>query len=77
MFKLIDKNILTYLRIKTWRIQRGGDGWQGPDPHGKSQVASGIFRNTGTDPPREAIGTLGPIASRGRSVRPSVKYVAD
>ena len=30
-----------------------------------------------TDPPRDAIGPQGPIASRGRSARPSVKYVDD
>ena len=40
----------------------------------KSEMAIGLFRNTGTDTPREAIG---PIASRGKSVRPSVKYVDD
>ena len=37
----------------------------------KSQVAIGFLRNSGTDTHREA----GPIASRGRSVYRSVKYV--
>ena len=36
---------------------------------GKSQVVIGFLRNTGKDPP------VGPIASGGRSVQPSVKYV--
>ena len=35
------------------------------------------LRNSGRDPPRKAIGSLGPIASPGRSVRPTVKYVDD
>ena len=45
----------------------------GPEhPHpGKSQKAIGFFRNIGTEPPREQ------IASLGRFVRPSVKYVDD
>ena len=43
----------------------GGTG--GLDPSGKSQVTICFLRNTGTDP-------LGPIASRGRFVWPSVKY---
>ena len=30
-----------------------------PGPHGKSQVTVGFLRNSGTDPPREAIGPLG------------------
>ena len=50
------------------------EGGRGPVPPGKSEVAIGFLRNTGTDPSREA---LGPIASRGRSIRPSVKYVDD
>ena len=36
----------------------------------------GILRNTGTDPPLEAIGPSW-SASRERSVRPSVKYIDD
>ena len=39
-------------------IQRGGHGGLTPPP-GKSQVAVGILKNTGTDPPREAKGPLG------------------
>ena len=35
------------------------------------------LRNAGTDSTREAIGPPGPIASRERFVRPSVKYVDD
>ena len=51
-----------------------GTGGSTPPPPGKSQVAIGFLRNTDMDPPREAIGSLGPIASRGRFVWPSVKY---
>ena len=36
---------------------RGGAG--GLDPHGKSQVAIGFLRHSGTNYPREAIGPLG------------------
>ena len=50
------------------------EGDRGSGPPGKSQVATGFCRNTGTDPPRE---TQGPIASRGRSEQSSVKYVDD
>ena len=40
-----------------------------------SQVAIDSLKNTGTDPLREATGPhLGPIASRWRSVWPSLKY---
>ena len=46
------------------------------DPHGKEQVAIGFFRNTGMDPLEKQLGPselllegMGPIASRGRSVR--------
>ena len=39
------------------------EGDQGSHPPGKSQVAIGFVRNTDTDPPQEAIGPLGPIAS--------------
>ena len=56
----------------------GGGGAADPDQsHEKSQVDIGFLRITDTDPPREAIGPFGPIASRGRPVRPSVKYVDD
>ena len=48
----------------------GGQGvWT---PHGKSQVAIGFLRNSGTDILQEA-NALGPIASRGRSTGPSVE----
>ena len=46
-----------------------------PAPLKNHKFAIGSLRNTGTDPPREAIRPLGPIASRGGSVRPSVKCV--
>ena len=45
----------------------------GPDPTGKSKVAICFLRNIGTDPLEKQLDPLGPIASRGRSVRPSVK----
>ena len=45
-------------------------GGPDPPPPGKSQVAIVFLRNTGTDP-------LGRIASRGRSVCPSVLCVDD
>ena len=44
---------------------------------GKSQVAIGLLRNTGTDPLEKQLDPLGPIASQGRFVRPSVKNVDD
>ena len=49
----------------------------GPDSPEKSQLAIGFFRNTGTDPPslEEQFDPLGPNASWGRTIRPSVKYV--
>ena len=60
------------------QIQRGDRGFR-PPPPGKLQVAIGFLTKTGTEPPREAIGPIarGPIASQGRSVRPSMKYVDD
>ena len=45
-----------------------------PLPPGESQVAMFLLRNTGTGLPENQ---LGPIASRGSSVRLSVKYVDD
>ena len=53
---------------------RRGGGQGARPPSGKSHVAIGFERNTGTDPPREAIGPLGLF---WRLVRPSVKYVGD
>ena len=44
------------------------------------QVAIGFLRNHGTDPLKKQLDPLGPIASRGESIRfirPSVKYVDD
>ena len=43
--------------------------------HGKAQATLGFPSNTGTDPLAKQLETSGPIASRGRSVRPSVNYV--
>ena len=59
---------------------RGGDrgGGRGPDPpHLKSQDAICFLRNPGTDPHEKQLDPSGPIASRGRSERPSVKYVGN
>ena len=57
---------------------RGSREWSGsgPLPSGKSQVAIGFLRNTGTDPypPFEMqMDPLGPFASQGWSVPPSVQ----
>ena len=49
----------------------------GPDPPGKSQMAEGFLRNFGMDPLENQSDPLGPIASRGRSIWPSVKYFDD
>ena len=49
-----------------------GAGDQNPPPQpGKSQVAIGFLRNSGTDPLEKQLDPMGPIASKGRSVRPS------
>ena len=53
---------------------RGGD--RSLDP-GKSQVAQGFLRNSGTDPLDKQLNPSGSIASRGKSVRCTVKYVDD
>ena len=50
---------------------------KGPGPPGKSQVAIGFLKNSGTDIPWEAIGPIGPIASQGRCIWPSVINVDD
>ena len=55
----------------------GGAGGPDPPPLGKSQVAICFLRKSGTDPLKKQLDPMGPIASRGRSVRPSVKYVDD
>ena len=54
---------------------RGGDSGSGPRPlsHGKSQVAIGFIRNTGTGPLKKKLDPMGPILFRGRSIRHSVK----
>ena len=56
-------------------FQRGGGGAGGSDPQGKSQVAIGFLRNTGTDPLEKQL-DLGPVASRGRFVRPSINEIS-
>ena len=53
---------------------RVGGRVSAPPPSGKPQVAKGSLKNTGTDPPPSK---RGPIASRGLSVRLSVKFVDD
>ena len=46
---------------------------EGQEPHLENyKWQIGFLRNTGTDPPREVYGTSGPIAFRGRPVRPYV-----
>ena len=54
-------------------IRRWGQGLR-TLPLVKSQVAKGFLRNSGMDPLERQLDPLGPIASRRRSVRPSVKY---
>ena len=54
-----------------------GRGSECQDLPGKSQVAIGFLRNTGTDPLKKKLDPLDPTASQGRFVRPSVKYVDD
>ena len=51
-------------------VEQGGGS---RSPLGKSQVTIGILRKTGTDHLEKHLDPLGPIASRGRSVQPSVK----
>ena len=53
------------------------DKGSGPQSPGKPQVAICVcfLRNTGTDPLEKQYDPSGPIASRGRSIPPSVKYV--
>ena len=65
--------ILKQFTLDDMRGSRGGQGvWT---PSGKSQVAIGFHRNTGMDPQEKQLDPLGPIASRGRSILSSVKYV--
>ena len=55
-----------------WADLEGSKGNVLPSPPGKLQVAIGFLRNTGT-----CTNPRGPTASRGRSVRPSVKNTDD
>ena len=72
-------DVTKWIIHNTIRGSRGGWGWAGgPDPpREKSQVTIGILRKTGTDHLEKHLDPLSPIASRGRSVQPSVKYVDD
>ena len=54
-----------------------GAGGSRPPPPGKSEVAKDFLINTGTDPFEKQLDPMGPIAARGRSVRPSVEYIDD
>ena len=67
----ISRNYVEHLSSKILGWIQGGED-RGSKPLGKSQVALHLccFRNTSTDP-------KGPIASRGRSVRPFVKCFGD
>ena len=53
-------------------------GTRGPDPpphpleNHKLLYMIYVLTNTGPDPPRKAIRPKGPIASRGRSIQPSM-----
>ena len=53
-------NILNFFFLVHVRIQRGD---RGPDSPGKSQVAIGFLRNTGTDPIEKPLDPRGLIAS--------------
>ena len=57
----------------TWADQERGQRVQ--IPPGKSQMAIGFVRNSGTDLLEKQVDPSGPIASRGRYVLTSVKYV--
>ena len=72
-FNTIGELSMCNLRASSWAGPEGE--YRGGTFSEKSQVAIYVLRNTGTNPPGEAIGPIGPIASRERSVRPSVKYV--
>ena len=79
LYDLID-TVYIYCQLKLTivneQIQRGMGGGQakGPDYKMLNVFLEILFR---TDSPREAIGPEGPIASRGRSIWPSVKYVQE
>ena len=62
----------------TWADLEGEHGVRTPSPPPeKSQVAINLLRNSSMDPFEKQLDLLGPIASRGRNVRPSVKYNDD
>ena len=71
LFISVDSNYMYRHKISIG--SRGGGGTR-VRPHGKSHVAI-VFFNTGTDPLRRILGSIGSSFSRGRSVRLSVKYV--
>ena len=54
---------------------RGESG--GPNTLENHKLLYVPLTKTGTDPLVKKLDPLGPIASRGRSVRPSVKFVDD
>ena len=60
---------------------RVGDRGSRPPPLENHKLLYDSLKNSGTHLPRQAFGpppaTRGPIAFRGRSVRPSMKYVDD
>ena len=62
--------------LTTMGVSRDGDRGYRPLRLGNSQVAMVFLRN-GTDPLQKQMDPCGPIASRGRFVRPFVKYVID
>ena len=57
-------------RLKTDACEDPGLGLSG-----ESQVAIGFLRNTGTNPLEKQLDPKVTIASKGRSVRPSVNYI--
>ena len=70
------------------QIQRGGGVWTPLESHKLRNTcmdplgSNWSLKNTGTDtppppPPKKQLDPLDPIASRGRSVQPSLKYFDD
>ena len=78
MIQLLCNSVTLSFRnfVLHWMTCADPEGGQGVlTPSGKSQVAIGFHRNTGMDPQEKQLDPLGPIASRGRSILCSVKYV--
>ena len=87
MSPLIVSNLAKDLRPKTasmtWADPEGGGGWRGPytprpppPPPGKSQMAIGPLK-IWYRPLEKQLVPKGQIVSRGRPIRPSVKYLDD